>query len=667
MKKINKFMLLLATAVFTLTACEKEVERELSPAFEGKAVFFPVSAESEELEPTAPKQHEITIARDTLLKEAMSVKLIVTENPEDIFSVPETVEFAAGESTKSFFVSFPDAQVDSTYTLNIELELDNSNPYLAAKPNYSYTVYIAKWDLITDKKAIVFDGITNVFFNVGKPGWYVPYARKNNADGSFDIRLLNPYTILPEYDMTKDKPYDNPIADDFGLYGGYPYNYPEDVDAAGTYNMTVHVDKSGNATFDDFAMGMTWSYGAFSAAYIKAGGPGVYNKADQSITFPAGSVGCGMSGYQGGAFFDGDFPMVIYLDDALWKDINSVITISGLEDGYNDASIEWTACQVATRKVESEILQSVVDVELENAVDPNPKDKQEGSDFQNLYHLKDLYGEGFSLAFYLDTVKFKIALPAKPQPTGMSFGGKQIFVGPSKEENIIEKTVLGGKNVTITHFFLQVQTKDGGDLGVFEEKFYLTDEVLASGDKPEDFAGTYKMTGTSQFDGEPDADMDVEIVYSDGKLTLEGVDLCSPIAVEHDAATKTISIAPQALDPYAGTYDITLYTTVGDDASATAKMQFALALSGIVSMTKDSEADGYILYSQAAGGTVDGYYDLTLTPATPDVTAPARVAANGNIKAHSGLAAHKHATAEKTTNFKLQGKVQKHNFPFLQK
>ena len=67
MKKLNKIMLFLAAAVFTLTACEKNTEREPSPVFEGaSSVFFPVSAESEELEPTAALAHEIAICRDTL-------------------------------------------------------------------------------------------------------------------------------------------------------------------------------------------------------------------------------------------------------------------------------------------------------------------------------------------------------------------------------------------------------------------------------------------------------------------------------------------------------------------------------------------------------------------------------------------------------------------------
>jgi hypothetical protein len=239
-------------------------------------------------------------------------------------------------------------------------------------------------------------------------------------------------------------------------------------------------------------------------------------------------------------------------------------------------------------------------------------------------------------------------------------------VGPAEKESFVEETVLGGKTVILTHFFLQVQTKDGGDLGVFEEKFYLCDEEVIFGEKAEDFAGTYKMTAPSQFSGEPNADEDVKIVFKDGKLTLEGLSYCSPIAVEFDDATKTISIAPQALENL-GSYSITLYTTDVNGVSATAKMQFAMAFGGVINMTADSEADGYLVRaeSEAESGWLDGYYNLKFTPSA--AAAPARVAANRNFNMLSSFAAHKHATAEKNLNFKLQGKVKKHNFPFLQK
>ena len=361
MKKLNKYLLILAAAVFTFTACEKQVERDPSPAFDGtKAVFFPVDAESQEVEPTAVFEHEIQIARDTNNSAAVTIKLIVAENTQDIFEVPESVTFEAGVNETSFLVKFPKAQIDSTYTLAIALESDNSNPYRVLNPTYKFTVNIAKWDLVTDKTAIIFDGLVNAFYGVGVQGWYVSYARKDNADKSFDIRLLNPYTVLPEY---RNGDVDDPIADEFGLYGGFPYNYPEDVDSEGTYNMTIHVSAKGQCTFDYFDMGMIWSYGMFSAEFYDSSLPGVFNKADQSITFPVKSSACYMADYGGRLNSE---PIVVYLDAALWKDINSLITVDGLDDEFNDASLTWVDIDGELSTLVSTVQPGLKDVVLQN-------------------------------------------------------------------------------------------------------------------------------------------------------------------------------------------------------------------------------------------------------------------------------------------------------------
>ena len=664
MKKLNKFMLLLAAAVFTFTACEKDIEREPSPAFEGKSVFFPISSESEEMEPTVALEHAIKIARDTINSAKLTVKLVVKTNTENIFEVPEEITFAKGVTETSFLVKFPNAQIDSTYTLEIELEDENSNPYKTLKPSYTYTVNIAKWNLVTDKKAIIFDGIVNVFYGTGNPGWYVDYARKDNADGSFDIRLLNPYTVLPEY---KNGNVDDPIADEFGLYGGFPYNYPEDVDSEGTYNMTIHVSKKGEATFDQFQLGMFWSYGAFYGAHATSKGMGSYDKATNSITFPGGTVACAMADYKEGAFYLGDQDLIVNLDDALWKDINSVISVDGLEDGFNDASLTWNDIDGELSTLVTTIQPEVglIDVKFQNCVDPNPEDKQgPGSDFFNLFRLADVYADGFGIAFYLDTLKDKISLPVAPQPTGLEFAGKAIFIAPSaKNECFVEDAVLGGKDAKLFHFFFQVQTKDGGNLGEFEEIFYFSNEKIVWGEKAEDFVGTYSLTGSSPFDGS-DVQLDVEIALEDDALVLHGITYCSGIAIEFDDTEKTISLYPQEQDSIAATYDITFYTmTAAGGVSVSDPIVLAMQFGGILKLTAETPCIGFLVRSEVAGGWLDGAYNLTLTPAAP-ANAPARTPA---INAKKNFSLFESKTVASTSAFKLQGQLPKHNFFFKQK
>jgi len=667
MKKLSISMLLLA-AVFAFTACEQDVQREPSKPFEGKAVFFPISSESEELEPTVALEHAVRIARDTVNNEELKVKLLLLSNTQGVFEVPDTVTFPAGVTEMSFLVKFPNAQIDSTYTFAIGLEDINSNPYLVKKPSYSYTVNIAKWDLVLDKKAIVFDGIINVFYSTGNPGWYVSYARKDNADGSFDIRLLNPYTVLPDYDMTKEEWYKYPVADEFGLYKGFPDNYPEDVDSEGTYNMTIHVNKKGEATFDQFALGMTWSYGAFYGAHASSKGMGKWDKTDKSITFPGGTVACAMADYKEGSFYLGDQDLVIFLDDALWQDIHSVIKVADLEDGFNDASLTWNDIDAELSTVVSTILPEpgLIDVKLQNCVDPNPVEKQgPGSDFYNLFRLTDVYAAGYGLAFYWDTLKSKISLPVDPQPTGLLFGGKQILVGPSAaNECFIEEAVLGGKDALLFHFFLQVQTADGGNLGEYEEVYYFCTEKIIWGEKASDFVNTYSLTGFSPFD-DTEVQMDVEIVEEEGKLFLMGIDYCSGIAMDFDEETKTISFVPQEQDSLYGKYDIAVYTmTAEGEPSATDAVVLEMKFGGKLSLTEESPAIGFLTRSEAAGGWLDGAYDIAFTPAAPAKAAPAKAISVKN----SNISVRKHATVEsKMADFKYQGKLPKHNFFFKQK
>lgn len=662
MKKLNNYLLLLAAAVFTFTACEKDIEREPSPAFEGtSSVFFPVSAESEEMEPTVALEHEIKIARDTLNSEAITVKLVVKENSEDIFEVPESVSFAAGVSETSFVVKFPKAQVDGTYTLSIELESNQSNPYLSLKPVYSYTVNIAKWDVITDKKAIIFDGIINAWYATEKPGWYVSYARKDNADGSFDIRLLNPYTVLPEYDMTIDpsKPYDFPIADEFGLYTGFPYNYPSDVDSEGTYNMTIHVDAKGKATFDGFDLGMDWGSGMFYARFYDPDMPGIWNKEDQSITFAPSSC-ASFRGESGRYTVE---PIIVFLDDALWKDINSSISIASLEDGFNDESIEWIPLEGELQTFISAIESDAWDLSIEKAVDPNPEDKQgEGSDFFNLFRLKDVYAKGFGLAFYWDQEKGKISLPVSLQPTGLEFASKKIFIGPSAEnESFVEDVELQGNTVKVFHFFLQLQTSDGGNVGEYEEIFYFGPKAVVW--SKEDYIGKFELSGFSPFDDSADV-RQIEIKAEGDDLIIQGIEDCDTIWASFDEASSALVIAPQELSSTA-TYQgvelpLTLYTMdVNGAPSETAVIKIVQKLSGKAVLADDTEAVGFLI-NLGGLGWWDGIYDLVLTPLKSGAAAPAR-------KANTGIrnTINFKPVQKKKNELKINGKVPAHNFRLL--
>ena len=612
MKTINKFMLLLAAAVFTLTACEKEIKRDPSPEAPASAFAFEKSSFALEINPSkAALEFEIKVTRGNA-DEAASFP-IAAQGDIDVINVPASAAFAAGSKESSIKLEFPKAEVDSTYSVILTVDEKNQSPYLSGTAICQFTVTIAAWEP-AQTKAIVFDGIVNVFFSTGNPGWYVSYLEKTNADGSFDIRLLNPYTVLPKY---KDGDYDSPIQDKFGLYDGFPYNYPEDVDSKGTYNMDVHVDANDSATFDMFAMGMTWSYGDFYGAHAASRGKGFYDKTAKTITFFGGTVACGMSGYKDGAFYLGDQDLVIYLDAQAYQ--NDHLSI----EDYNDPTIEWEEVESEVNLFESTIFNFVnEDQKLFKAVDQYPGNPK--SPFINLYCLKDVYAEGGNLAFYWDGEDGELDIP-EGQNTKLSFMKQDLFI--EEAEGAVVTTEVKGTKVKVFTFDLYVVSEGGNEIGEFTETFSIADEPIVF-DK-EDFIGSFVMDGFSQFSGAAEQ-VAVEIAEEEGVLVLYGIKYCSGLVAEFDAETGTLSIAPQAQDSIYGAYDITFYTTTEDGASAKAALEFGFGLSGVAKLTANSEADGYLVRSEAAGGWLAGHYGLTLTPADLSAGAPAKAPAAVN-------------------------------------
>lgn len=640
MKKINKYLLLLAAAVFTLTACESDKEREPSPAGNPNAIAFKQSSVSVEINPAkAALEYKLGVIR-TNADSALTAPIAVIGDI-DVIKVPATVSFAKGELETTLLLTFPTAEVDSTYSIALSIDSLHQSPYASGASECSFTVTIAAWEP-AETQAIIFDGIVNVFYSTGNPGWYVSYLKKVNADGSFDIRLLNPYTVLPDY---RDGNVDDPIADQFGLYKGFPSNYPEDVDSEGTYNMDIHVDANDSATFDMFDMGMAWSNGEFYGAHVASRGMGIYDKVANTITFKGGTVACGMSAYKDGAFYLGTEDLVIYLDAQAYQ--NDHLSISD----YNDPSIEWEEVESVVNQFESTIFNFINEEQkLYKAVDQYPGNPK--SPFINLYCLKDVYAEGGNLAFYWDGEDGEIDIPT-PQDTKIAFMKQNLLI--AEAEGAVATADVKGTKVKVFSFDLLIVSEHGNEVGEFTETFSMADEAIIF--TKEDFIGNFTMAGYSQFTDAAET-VAVSIAEEEGNLVLHGIQYCSGVVCEFDDATGTLSFAPQVQDSLYGAYDITLYTTTAEGSSAKAACEFGFGLSGVASLTATSEADGYLVRSEAAGGWLAGHYGLSLIPATDEpAPAPAK-APNGtfDLKKHT----FKAGNTPSVKNLKFQGKYRPH-------
>ena len=600
MKKLNKFMLFLAAAVFTLTACEKSVEREPSPVFGKNVAAFEKSGAAVEINPAkAPLEYELFLVRSSV-----EDQLLVNINVDgDILTikVPSAVTFAPGESRAALKLTFPDAEVDKTYSVKLIIPEENRSPYLDGPSEFDFTVSIASWEPASTQ-AIVYDGLVGSMYGVTQMAWYVSYMEKINTDGTFDIRLLNPYAGYPTTD-----------PDQFGIYSAYPYNEKGDV-LAGTYNWDLHIDAENKVTFEPFKMGMLWSadYGEFSAG-LSDGAFGTYDPATKIITFEGGACWATMANLTKNYTWAG-VPVIINLDATAYQ--NDHLTIAD----FNAEDIQWKEVESVVNQFESTIFKFTNEEQkLFAAVNPlsdNPK-----SPYLNLFCLKDAYAAGGNLAFYWNGEDGALQVPAH-QNTKLSFMGQDLFIEAALGEVATQN--VKGTEVKVFTFDIYVVGSNGSEVGEFIETFLMSDKEIIF--EKADFVGTFNLAGYSPFDDSEDV-RPIEIKAEGEDLIILGLDYCDTIWTDFDAETGILSIAPQALGGVftynEADYPLGLYTLdAGGAPSTTAVISLAFKLDGIAHLTPSTEAIGFLVRAENLGW-LDGLYDFDLVPAEPEEEVPA--------------------------------------------
>ena len=311
MKPVNKILLALGVFALTFASCEEVVEpQEPAPAVPENClgISFPVSDEynnsAYEMEPTATREITLAMSR-TKVGAAVAVPITVDVNDSSVFVVPDSVHFAANDTVATFKVTFPDAKDGITYNLKLSVSgADYVNPYMT-NLYVATSVTLIKWEKV-EAKGVMIDGLIANFFSVSQYPFYVQYEKAELSDMT-KYRFLNPYTTLPEYkDPNAAEP--EAIADADGIFGGYPYNYPGDVDKSKDYNMVIIVQND-TASMEPFALGMDWGYGMISGGSIYGylSDPSITidkyplgTVKDDIITFGANSLFSSMANFQNG-------------------------------------------------------------------------------------------------------------------------------------------------------------------------------------------------------------------------------------------------------------------------------------------------------------------------------------------------------------------------------
>lgn len=148
MKKVTKYIALLigGIALLSMAACSDDDGRTPSPAVDPNCIgasFVGDNIGYEELEDTDPKELTLTISRDKT-EAAATVAIEVQANTENIFNIPQSVSFAAGQATADLVITFENAQLKEEYSFQISLEAAAVNPY-KGNGHASFTVQCLKW------------------------------------------------------------------------------------------------------------------------------------------------------------------------------------------------------------------------------------------------------------------------------------------------------------------------------------------------------------------------------------------------------------------------------------------------------------------------------------------------------------------------------------------
>ena len=619
MKPVNKILLALGVFALTFASCEDVVEQQgPAPAVPENClgISFPLSEKYNksvyEMEPTATREITLAMSR-TKVGTAVAVPITVDVNDSSVFVVPDSVHFAANDTVATFKVTFPDAKDGITYNLKLSVSgADYVNPYMT-NLYVATSVTLIKWE---DAKApgVMIDGLVANFFNTPPAAFYVNYKKAELGDGIIKYRFLNPYTTLPEYkDPSAAEP--EAIADADGIFGGYPHNYPGDVDKSKDYNMVIIVQND-TASMEPFALGMDWGYGMISGGSIYGylSDPSITidkyplgTVKDDIITFGANSLFSSMANFQNGGAFPSAAVTTIYLTKEAYLKASAVI------EDYNE--VDYEPISGAISEFSSEMQEQSWKQSFAKAIDIDAEN--ENSEYKNLYYLPDLYTDGYGLAFYYDETSGRLTIPSN-QPVGLEIFGQKIYMSVSSK--IATGMAKAPNGVETYTFGISFHYADGTALGDFKEVFYYSKDAISF--SMDDFCGDFIMTGYTLFEGGTDAEMEVKIEKygaNNDSLVITGVDFAEEIYAAFDAEYSIMSIAPQTLADFnmGGTlYDMALLTVdkTTRQPSGSALLDFGVGVSGNLFVDDLSAAVGYVIESKAAGGYADGYYNIVFTP-----------------------------------------------------
>lgn len=594
MKNILIRLRLLAGMILLLLAsCSDEIEYVQGELPEGSEVFFAKDVkQSYTLSKGDAGSFKLQVYRvKTDEKEVVTINQTeFSDGAEDIFEIPENVEFRAGANETEFRVRYGTIEQGKSYS--VKLTLGEGTPYanssIVLKLTYPKEIEY-NWQVVSEKACfvenmLVFHGFQNMMIidmTVEKAEGHNIYRFRSPYDNEYFAALLGPgynsffpedydypYIVLDGETYKEDGWYIPDTKLGFKLVNGGSPQRDDDFETFGS--VAVNLTSNGQqipSNSDDFPLG-------------------TYNR--QSKMFDFGVVYEQVAGSGGGyqAFNSGAF--LLYLDQELMT-----------QDFDRDYT--WEERPDLTSYYQSTILQGGWPQEIESAEeDPT------------LFRFPSLYADGVNIVFYCDTEKGNVSIP-KGQFTGLTTNfGNNVFLeatpGVSKYDKEEETLTLG-----YTFYLADAEGNKTAELIQSVETIlwgHATEiDQLVPGSTVADFVGEWDTYGTNLTNSSKDT---VTVKISDAYDGLVKIANASNLESYSDAFLATydkrtgfIILKPQDLSSLEAGSGITYYPTLTFMNSATGAYSMDKSESLIGGFTKSGKLK--FVNSPSNSGIYDGF------------------------------------------------------------
>lgn len=243
MKKINLILGALV-CLFAFSACTEEVEYTPASPESANGVYFSSTSQASVALKSDAKTFDVQICRtDTAAEQTVQIA-VETDDTVGALQIPETVTFAAGQSTANLTINYDFEKMGYNNQFAIQLTIDPAVASTVGLSNYALIVYVPEpW------KSLGYAIFTDAFFFVDT---YEVEIQQNELNPN-SFRLVYPYHEAFE-------------VDDDGYYGGPWENTAEylyfEVLQPGTTLYGVPITMNDLVYFDPFMTGFVHpSYG----------------------------------------------------------------------------------------------------------------------------------------------------------------------------------------------------------------------------------------------------------------------------------------------------------------------------------------------------------------------------------------------------------------------